>query len=268
MPPYIFAALALFLAISLPPAPEALAAGLGRLLIAGNGPEQRMIQQLAAEFEKANPGTVVEIEWDRNLKALEMVKAGHADLAVTGEEDPELAATSIAWDGIAVIVNFSNPIQELTTQQVAGIFTGEITSWAEIGGPEAKIDIIHRPPDRNIRAGFEQALGIAGKAVAAKTIRSDQKALSTVAGNLSAISYISLGPSLEALQFGIPIRALLIDGVEAAEPTVKTGQYPLRRPVFLVGEKDSNPAQAAFIAFARSPKGQRIVDEIFVPYGP
>jgi len=248
---------------------QASVAGVGRILIAGYGPEQRTIQDLAAAYERSHPGSVVDIEWDRNLKAVEMVKAGTADFAVTGYEDGDLTATPIAWDGIAVIVNFSNPVQALTKDQVASIFTGKIRSWAEFDGPEKKIDAIHRPPDTNLRVGFERSLDIAGKtSTSAKAVRSDQRVFSTVAGDLSAISYISLGASLEALQFGIPIRTLLIDSIEPAEPTVKTGSYLLRRPVLLLSLKDSNPARSAFADFVRSPAGQRIVDETFIPYSP
>ncbi|MEK7268915.1 MAG: hypothetical protein AAB093_05885, partial [Nitrospirota bacterium] len=94
---------------------------------------------------------------------------------------------------------------------------GKIKSWSELGGGEARVQLIHRPPNRNIRFGFEQALSIVGRtANRGKVIRSDQKALSAVAGQLAAVTYISLGSALEALKYGIPIHVLIIDGVEAA----------------------------------------------------
>lgn len=239
----------------------------GGMVIAGNGPERPLIEKLARAFEKANPGSVIDISWDRNLKAIDTVKAGRAHMAVTGHEDSELIATPIAWDGIAVIVNFSNPVTEVTTQRVADLFTGKIRSWSELGGGEARVQPIHRPPTRNIRFGFEQALSIVGKTASrGKVIRSDQKTLSAVAGQLSAVAYISLGSALEALQYGIPIRVLMIDGVEAAEQTVKDGRYMLRRPVLFLTEKHPDPATTAFTEFALSKDGQKIVDELYIPY--
>ena len=226
-----------------------------------------MIERLAQAFEKTNLGTVVTIKWDRNLKTVELVKEGQAHIAVTGEDDPELAATPIAWDGIAVIVNFANPVKEVTAQQVAALFAGKIKSWSELGGGEARVQLIHRPPNRNIRFGFEQALSIVGRtANRGKVIRSDQKALSAVAGQLAAVTYISLGSALEALQYGIPIHVLMIDGVEAAEQTVKDGRYKLRRPVVLLTKNQPNPVLEAFAAFTLSPEGQKIADELYIPY--
>jgi phosphate transport system substrate-binding protein len=258
--------LAVLPASVIPGADGTLLGAAGRILIAGNGPELRTIQDLGAAFERANPGAVVEIEWQRNVKAVEMVKEGSADVAIAGQADPELDATPIAWDGIAIVVNFSNPITQLTSAQVRSVLTGEVRFWSEFGGPETRIELIHRPPDRNIRAGLEQSLGISGVSSApGKSTRSDQRVLSNVAGDLSAIAYVSLGQALDAFHYGMPVRPLLIDGVEAAEPTVKSGQYKLRRPILLLFEKAPNPTRSAFIDFSLSSQGQRIIDENYIP---
>lgn len=249
---------------------SATSAGVsGGMVIAGYGPERPVIEKLARAFEKSNPGSAIDIRWDRNLKAIDLVKAGQAHVAVTGEGDSELTATPIAWDGIAVIVNFSNPVKEVSSRQVSALFTGKVKSWSELGGADARVQLIRRPQNGNLNAGFEKSLGIIGKVSnSAKVIRSDQKALSEVGGNLSAVSYISLGAALEALQYGIPIRTLIIDRAEAAEPTVKDGRYILRRPVLLLAGKEPNAFRKAFLAFALSKEGQKIVDELFVPFSP
>jgi phosphate transport system substrate-binding protein len=247
---------------------SAQSSATGQLVVAGHGPERVLIERLARAFEKANPGTAVRIRWDRTFKTVDMVKAGQAHVAVTGENDTELAASPIAWDGIAVIVNFSNPVKEVTAQQVTDLFTSTIKLWSELGGSATRVDLIQRPADRNIRAGFERSLGIAGQVPAlAKVIRSDQKVLSTVGGSLAAVSYISLGAALDAVQYGTPVRILIVDGVEPGEPTVKNGRYKLRRPVLLTSKK-ADPLTAAFVEFALSPRGQKIVDELFIPSSP
>mgnify|MGYP001584777395 FL=1 len=101
----------------------------------------------------------------------------------------------------------------------------------------------------------------------AKVVRSDQKAISTVAGNLSAVTYTSLGVAIEAVKYGIDVSLLVIDRVEAAEETVKDGRYKLRRPV-LLSRKEPNPVVEAFAAFTLSQEGRAIVDEIFLPTVP
>jgi phosphate transport system substrate-binding protein len=242
----------------------------GSLVIAGNGPEMPMIEQLARTFEKANPRAYLDILWDDNSKPIEMVRSGQAHIAVTGKEEPGLNATQIGWDGIAVMVNLSNHTKEVTAQQVADIFSGKVRSWSDLGGPETRILLIDRPRNRNIRDAFEQFLGIAGKIPdSAKVIGPDDKAIKTVAGTLpplSAVTYLSLGQALAAVTTGVAVRLLPIDKVEPEEPTVKDGRYKLRRPVLLLTRKESNLTTDAFLAFVLSKEAQTIIDnEAYTP---
>jgi phosphate transport system substrate-binding protein len=244
----------------------------GSLVIAGNGPEQRVIEQLARAFEKGNPRAYVDILWDEHSKPIELLKSGQAQIAVTGQENSDLQATRIGWDGIAVLVNLSNHTKEVTSQQVADIFTGKVKSWSDLGGPDTKILIIDRPRNRNIRETFEQQLGIAGKIPeGAKVIGPDDKVIKTVVGTLpplSAVTYVSLGPALEAVNSGVAIRLLPIDKVEPEEPPVKDGRYKLRRPILLLTKSGSHPIADAFAAFALTKEGQTIIDnEGYTPLG-
>lgn len=247
-------------------APPRSSAGdaVGHIVIAGNGPEAGMIEKLARAFEKANPRAYVDIQWNENSKPADLVKNDQAQIAVTGKEDPALRTAQIGWDGIAIMVNLSNHTKEVTTEQLAQLFSGKITMWSELGGPETKVLLIDRPRNRNIRDALEQHLGISGKIPdSAKVIKADDKAIKTVVGTLppmSAVTYISLGPALEAVSSGVAVRLLQVDKVEPEEPTVKDGRYKLRRPVLLLSKPDSNPTVDAFIAFALSPEGQKIVD--------
>jgi phosphate transport system substrate-binding protein len=245
----------------------------GSLTIAGNGPEFVMMERLARTFEKANPRAYIDLLWEENSKPVELVRTGKAHVAVTGREEPDLAGTQIGWDGIAVMVNQSNNTKDVTSQQVADIFTGKIKFWSELGGPETKILIIDRPRNRNIRDTFEQQLGIAGKmADSAKVIGPDDKLIKTMAGTLpplSPVTFVSLGTALEAVNSGVAVRLLPIDKVEPEEPPVKDGRYKLRRPIQLIAKKNAdNPVLKAFIEFALSPEGQNIIDsETYTPLG-
>ncbi len=236
----------------------------GHLVIAGNGPEAATIEKLARAFEKANPRVYVDIQWNENSKPLELVKNGQAQIAVAGKEDPALQALQIGWDGIAIMVNLSNHTRELTTQQAAQLFTGKIRMWSELGGPDTRVLLLDRPRNRNIRDTFEQQLGIAGQIPeSAQVIKADDKAIKTVVGTLpplSAVTFISMGPALEAVASGVAVRLLQVDKVEPEEPTVKNGRYALRRPVLLLSKKETNPTVDAFAAFALSPDGQKILD--------
>lgn len=241
----------------------------GSITVAGNGPELRTIEQLARAFEKRYLGSYVQIRWDLSSQPLELVKSGQADVAVTGHIDPGLTATPIAWDGIAVVVDFTNPVKAVTRQEVAAIFTRAVTRWSQLGGPDIEIQPIDRPPNQHIRQSFEEVLGIVGQVPeSTRVIQSDQRAISAVGGNVSAITYASLGVVLDAVTYGVGVNVLMIDQVDPAEQTVKEGRYPLRRPVLLLKRKEVNLAADAFAEFALSPEGQAIVDEMFVPYIP
>jgi len=261
--------LALSLLLSWGTALIALAEVSGSLTIAGNGPELTTIEPLARAFEKANPRAYLDIVWDGNSKPVEMVKSGQAHIAVTGTEEPGLSATSIAWDGIGVLVHLSNFTKDVTKQQVADIFSGKVTMWSDLGGPETKILVIDRPRNQNIRDAFESQLGMTGKITgAAKVIGSDDQVVKTVVGTLpplSAVTYLSLSQGLSVVSGGVAVRLLPIDKVEPEVPTVKDGRYPLRRPILLLTKREPHPLTEAFTQFALSPAGQQLIAETYVP---
>jgi len=254
-------------AMAAPPSPRAEVSG--SLVIAGNGPELTTLEALAHAFEKTNPRAYVDLLWEDHSKPIDLVKSGQAQIAITGAEDPSLAARQIGWDGIGILVHLSNFTKELTKQQVADIFSGAVTDWSELGGPDTKILLINRPRNQNIREAFEAHLGIAGKIPdSAKLIGGDEKVVKTVVGTLpplSAVAYISMSTGLSVVSTGVAVRLLPVDKVEPQAPTVRDGRYPLRRPVLLLSKKEPNPLIDAFAQFALSPPGQAIIAETYVP---
>ncbi|MDH4186118.1 MAG: substrate-binding domain-containing protein [Nitrospira sp.] len=241
----------------------------GNLIIAGNGPELTTIELLARAFEKANPRAYLDVIWDGHSKPLDMVKSGQAHIAIAGTEGPGLTATQIAWDGIGILVHLSNFTKDITKQHIADIFSGKITMWSELGGPDTKILVLDRPRNQNIRDTFEAQLGITGKIVSqAKIIGTDEQVVKTVVGTLpplSAVSYLSLNHGLSVVSGGVAVKLLPIDAVEPEVPTVKDGRYPLRRPVLFVAKQEAHSLIEAFTQFALSPTGQQLIAETYIP---
>lgn len=264
----------------------------GSVSIVGNGSELPTIERLARAFERKNPGIAVTLQWDPALDLVRAVKSGEADIAVSGQGNADLTAVPIAWEGIAVIVNAANPIEELTREQLAAIFSEKVKRWVELQGGGTgitaslrsenrkgwlglgageigtEIQVIDRPSSLAIRQRFEEFLGAAGtipKTV--QMIQSDQKAIDRVASDPAAVTYTSLSSALDALRAAKEIRLLRIDRVEASEQTVRDGWYQLRRPVLLLIRDEPNRMVGAFAGFALSEEGQAIVDEQFIPYG-
>ena len=249
-------------------APLAAFALTGRIVIAGYGPEQPLMQDLARAYEKLHPGTSIDVEWDKTVRAVEMVKTGEAHIAVTDHTDPSLEAVPMAWDGIAVIANFANPLTELTSEQVRRLFTGQSRRWSDFEGSDQPVEIIARIGNDNLTAGFETSLGIPGRlGRSSTTARSDQHVLRLVSGRDAAVSYMSLGAALRAQEDGIPIRILTIDDVEPGEPTVASGRYPLKRSVLLLTALQRDPLTASFLSFIQSSAGQSLIGSLYTPLG-
>lgn len=232
----------------------------GTILIVGNGPERYLLEILAQEFEERHPWTSIDLFWHPNAKPAKTVLDGDADIGVTGYEHPQLQSIPVARDGIAVLVNFSNPIENLTVQQVADIFSGKIKFWSQIDedAPQTRIKLISRADNQNIRQGFEKILGITIPRSAPRA-GSEQEAINLVAGDLNRITFVSMAPALRAKEDGIPVKLLFINGVEPEYQTVLDHRYPLQRPVVFLTRPSSPPLVAAFIDFVLSDDGQRMI---------
>ena len=245
---------------------DANAALTGRILISGYGPELPVVQDLAKAYERLHPGTAIDLEWDGTVRAVHLLKTGEAQVAVTDQPDPALRATQIAWDGIAVIVNFANPVRELSSAQIRGLFSARITNWSELDGATARVEVIPRTSANNLTSGLQSSLNLTRQiAASAAPVRSDQQVLSLVSGRDATVSYISLAAALKAQEDGISIHILTVDQVDPGEATVKNGRYRLRRPVLMLTAAQPDPLTESFLSFVRSVDGQQLLRSMFVP---
>ncbi|WNM63111.1 substrate-binding domain-containing protein [Candidatus Nitrospira neomarina] len=234
----------------------------GTILIVGNGPERYLLEILAAEFESRHPSVSVDIFWHPNAKPIRTIELNEADIGITGEEVPSLRSTAIARDGVAVLTNFSNPVKEMTTQQVADVFSGKIRYWSQVyeEAPQTKIVLINRTTNENIRQGFEKILGIPdGIPRSAFRAGTEDEAIKAVSGNLEGITFVSMTPALRAKEDGVAINLLFINRVEPEVQTVLDNRYPLQRPVMLITNAQPSPQALAFEQFALSREGQNLM---------
>lgn len=232
------------------------------ILIAGNGPERFLLETLAEAFEQHHPSVSVDFFWHPKAKPIRTLELGEADMAVTGEEIPSFRSTIIARDGIAVLTNFSNPVKEIATTQLAEVFSGKLRYWSQVydEAPQTKIVLVNRATNQNIRQGFEKKLkipnGIVRSAYRAET---EQEAITKVSGNLEAITFVSMAHALRAKEDGVAINLLFIDKVEPEIQTVLDRRYPIQRPVVLVTTQQPRADVQAFEQFVLSQDGQRLI---------
>ena len=180
---------------------------------------------------------------------------GLSSRALKDEEKASLTETIVALDGIAIIVNPANPVSDLSVEQIAQIYTGEITNWKDVGGDDLEISLIGREAGSGTRDGFETITDTKEACKYNQELTSTGDVITTVAGNPNAIGYASLSAVKDS------VKALTVGGVAPSEETVLDGTYTIQRPFVLAtrtGEALSEAAQA-FFDFATSADANEII---------
>ena len=189
-------------------------------------------------------------------KVMTAVVSGSADIGLASRvlKDEEkaggLTETVVALDGIAVIVNADSKVEDLSVEQIAKIFTGEITDWSEVGGEAGKISCIGREAGSGTRDGFESITGTKDACKLDQELTSTGGVIEAVAGNANAIGYASLS----AVEGKDTVKAVTVGGVACTEETVLDGSYAIQRPFVLVTKTDAplSTAAQAFFDYATS----------------
>ena len=228
----------------------------GAVATNGSTSMEEVMGVLTEQFTNDNPDVSVTYDPTGSGTGIEAAANGTADIglssrALTEEETASgLVGTEVALDGIAVIVNADSPVADLSVEQIAQIFTGEITDWSEVGGDAGAISCIGREAGSGTRDGFESITGTEDTCVLAQELTSTGAVIEAVAGNPNAIGYASLS----AVEGKDTVKALTVGGVACSEETVLDGSYAIQRPFVLVTKADSAlSAQAqAFFDFATS----------------
>lgn len=176
---------------------------------------------------------------------IKAVLEGRCDIGLSSrdlkaEEEAEgLNATVLAYDGIAIVVNPDNPVEDISLEDVAKIYTGEITNWSEVGGNDVEIVLIGREAGSGTRDGFEAITGTEDVCQYRQELTSTGDVITTVSQNPGAVGYASVASVKET------VKALTIDGVAATEATIKDGSYVVQRPFVLVTKADAALSEAA-----------------------
>ena len=217
----------------------------------GSTSMEKVILTLNEQFGMDNPDVKVSYDPTGSGTGIEAAKNGTADIGLSSRalKDEEKAAglkeTVLALDGIAVIVNAGSAVADLTVEQIAQIFTGEITNWSEVGGADSEIACIGREGGSGTRDGFESITGTKDKCVLAQELTSTGAVIEAVKNNPQAIGYASLS-SVEGKE---GIKAITVNGIACTEDTVLDGTYAIQRPFVLVTRENealSDVAQAYF----------------------
>ncbi len=174
--------------------------------------------------------------------------------------DSPLWGFPVAQDGIAVISHLDTTAEHLSTEQLRGIYQGQITNWQEVGGADQAIVVFTREDGSGTRYEFEQlVMGNRRTTTAARLAPGSAAMVSSVAAQPGAIGFVSMAYLDSAVQ------VLTIDGVTPSAQTVQDNSYPLRTTVFVAGLAEPQGEFRAFIGWMQSPEGQRVVAQRYVP---
>ena len=219
----------------------------------GSTSMSKVIGALGETFESES-GITVTYNATGSGAGIQAVEEGRCDIGLSSrslkdeEKAKGLEETVLALDGIAIIVNPSNGVSDLSLETVAKIYTGEITDWSEVGGSEGEIVLIGREAGSGTRDGFESITGTKDACKYRQELTSTGDVITTVASNPNAIGYASLASVKDT------VKALSIDGVTPSEETVKDGSYAVQRPFVLVTKSGTALSESAqkFFDYATS----------------
>ena len=237
----------------------------GTITLNGSTSMNKLANALKEGYMTANPGVTVNVEFTGSGTGIQAAIDGTADIGNSSRalKDEELSAglveNIVAIDGIAIITNKDVTVEDVTSEQLAKIYKGEIKNWKELGGKDAPIVVIGRESGSGTRGAFEELLEVEDVCVYAQEIDSTGGVLSTVANTPGAIGYISL----DVIDDSVSVMA--IDGVVASEENIVAGDYMLSRP-FVMATKGEISAQSelvqSFFAYIESEEGQSIIKQV------
>ena len=234
----------------------------GTLTMAGSTSMEKVANILAEAFMAKYPGVTASAEFIGSGAGIEALTAGTVDIGNSSRnlKDTEKSAGAveniIAIDGIAVILEKSNTVTDLTKDQLIKIYTGEITNWSEVGGADQPIVVIGRESGSGTRDAFEELNGIAEKCKYANELNSTGGVMAKVASTIGAIGYVSLDVLDDT------VTAAKLDGAEPTEANIKAGTYYLNRPFVMatMGEISAqNEIVKTFFDYINSDEGKEMI---------
>ncbi len=234
----------------------------GKITEAGSTSVLPLAEQLALAFMQEHPGVTITYTGGGSGAGASQCAGGTVDIGATSRDlkmgESDLISCPIARDGVAIVIHQDNPVNALDLEQVARIFEGRITDWAEVGGNPGSITIYNREEGSGTRDCFESMVTeeVMGNAI---TKKSNGELQLAIQGDPSGIAYVSLG-------YVQGVKPLALNGVECSVATCQSGEYPIVRRLYFHLKTVPDEPVKAFIDFCRSPEGQVIAEDMgYIP---
>lgn len=234
----------------------------GTVATDGSTSMEKVIGFLSESYMEENSGVKVTYNPTGSGSGIKAVQAGSCDIGLASrdlkpDEAKDLTGTVVAIDGIAIIVNKKNPVTDLTIEQIASLYKGEITNWNEVGGADAPVVLIGREAASGTRDGFESITDTEDACKYTQELTSTGDVVQTVSSNPNAIGYASLASVKES------VKLLSVEGVTPSTDTIQNGSYKIQRNFVMVTKKNTklSPAAQSFFDFATSSAADKWIIE-------
>jgi phosphate transport system substrate-binding protein len=250
--------------------PSSAAAPAQRLVIEGSTTMAPLIAEVARRFRQRHPEVAIEVVATGSQAGIAAVRQGRATIGMVSRslagDERDLYGLPIARDGVAIVVHRANPVTRLTHAQLAAIFGGMATNWRQVGGEARPVRVVAGPTGAGATGLFSAYLGLPG--IRSADLRpTNGGRLGFVLKDPAAITYVSMGEAERAIAAGEPLRLLPVEEIWANSKNVRSGDYPISRPLMLVSRGAPAGAARAFFDFC----GPARIDDLvaafeFVPY--
>ena len=234
----------------------------GTVATDGSTSMEKVIGFLSESYMEENSGVKVTYNPTGSGSGIKAVQAGSCDIGLASrdlkpDEAKDLTGTVVAIDGIAIIVNKENPVTDLTIEQIASLYKGEITNWNEVGGADAPVVLIGREAASGTRDGFESITETEDACKYTQELTSTGDVVQTVSSNPNAIGYASLASVKES------VKLISVEGVIPTTDTIQNGSYKIQRNFVMVTKKNTklSPAAQSFFDFATSSAADKWIIE-------
>ncbi len=237
----------------------------GTISMAGSTSMEKLANAVAEAFPETYTGVTVTAEFTGSSAGIESLLAGSVDIGNSSrnlkDEEKEGGAVEniVAIDGIAVVVDTANTVEDLTQEQLIQIYTGEVSNWSEVGGEDQAIVVVGRESGSGTRGAFEEILGIEDACAYANELDSTGAVMAKVASTPGAIGYVSLDVLDDT------VKAVTLEDVEATEENIKDGSYFLQRPFVMATLREiseqSEAVQALFV-WLQSDAGKEVITSV------
>jgi len=248
-----------------------LSAQASEVNISGSTSVARIMDVLAEEFNATHKETYIAVQGIGSTAGITLLKKGVADLGMSSrnltesEQDENIKVSTLALDGLAVVVNGANPLTNITREQLYDVYKGKITNWKQLGGHDQKIAVVTREASSGTQYSFESLLGLT-KVVNNRqvsdvnpdnlVVNSNSMVKTLVNHNKQAIGFISMG-SIDR-----SVKAISFEGVQPSNKNVADRSYKLARPFLVIYRSDKlDDDSKAFLEFLKSDSAKKLIQE-------